>query len=160
MTPFSIDTLLTKKDYTIYLYRHTYKRPYTVIITIIGLFLVLLSTLDFMSVINVYEEKPFLELGIGLFLLLSPTISILIARNSYYSNPSLRHNITYTFGEDEIKIKGLTFESAMQWNHIVKLKEFNNYLLLYSSKKIASFVKKNNMTKAQIEFIKSKVGKK
>lgn len=160
MNAFSVDTILTRKDYTNYLYREIYRRPYSLFISILGLAMVLITLLDFMKIINFYGDNPFFELGIGLLLLLSPTISVLIARSAYYSNPSLSHNITYTFGEEEIKIKGLTFDSTLQWNHIVKLKEFDHYLLLYSSKKIANFVKKNNLTKEQIDFIKSKVGKK
>ena len=160
METFTITTLLTKKDYTDYLFKEIYKKPLSILETFLGLALIVTTCLDLFHITGIYDDQPFLELGLGILLLVSPTISVLIARKSYYSNPSLSHDISYTFGEDDIKVKGLTFDSTLKWNHIVKLREFNGFLLLQSSKKSANFIKKDKLTQAQLDFIKDKVRQK
>ena len=122
MESFTITTLLTKKDYSAYLFKEVYKKPYTVLITILGFVLVITAALEIFNVIDIYDDHPFFQLVLGIFLLISPVVNVLIAKRTYYSNPSLSHDISYTFGQDDIKVKCLTFDSTLKWKHIIKMK--------------------------------------
>ena len=158
MDTFTITMLLTKKDYINYLFREIYKRPYSIFLTVLGLVLVATTSLQLLKIISIFYETPLAELGMGILLLLSPIISILIASKTYYSSPCLRDEIKYTFGQDEVIVKGSSFNTSFTWDHIIKSKEMGDFLLLYSSKKLANFIRKDKLSKEQLDFIKSKVG--
>jgi hypothetical protein len=59
MESFTITTLLTKKDYSAYLFKEVYKKPYTVLITILGFVLVITAALEILNVIDIYDDHPF-----------------------------------------------------------------------------------------------------
>jgi hypothetical protein len=160
MDDFTITTRLTKSDYTKYLYRELYKKPQFILATLVGLYLVVTVVLNYFNIINYYSEIPVYETVFGVFILLGPTIIILIAAKGYISNPSLQHEIKYTFSDSGIIVQGLTFKSELLWTHIIKQKETNKFLILYSSKKLGNFIDKSKMTLLQKQFIKSKVGQK
>ena len=157
MQDFTISTTVTKKDYKDFLYASFYKKPKYILITLLGVYLIATVILNYYSVIDYYHETPYFEMIAGLFILLFPTIIVQIAAKGYHSNPSFQYEMNYTFGEDGIVIKGLTFQSILKWTHIVKQKESKNYLLLFSSNKLGNFIDKSKLTQEQIEFIKSKV---
>jgi hypothetical protein len=160
MTDFTITTLVTKSDYIKFIYGSIYKKPAFILATIVGLYLVGTVALHYLHIITYYSETPYTEIISGIFILLSPTIIALMAAKGHYTNPSLQHEITYTFGEDGINVKGLTFESVLKWTHVVKQKETKKYLLLFCSNKQGNFIDKSKLTLDQIKFIKSHIGQK
>jgi len=155
MEPFTTTTLLTKKEYTRYLYRVIYKKPYYIIVTILGVILICCGIYMYLILAVLGDVLP--VLAAGLFFILVPTINILIAIRNTFSNAALRHPITFIFSNDSIIVKGTTAEATYTWQHIVKVQEDVFYLVLYISKKAANFIKKDGLTREQISFIKSKI---
>ena len=158
MDNFTITTRLTKSNYAKFMYRELYKKPQFILATLVGLYLVGTVVLNYFSIISYYSEMPVYETIFGVFILLGPTIIVLIAAKGHISNPSLQHDIRYTFSDDGIIVQGLTFKSGLLWTHIIKQKETNRFLILYSSKKLRNFIDKSKLTLEQKQYIKSKVG--
>ena len=157
MNSFTVTTLITKKDYIAYLITSIYKRPLTIIMFFVGLYMLLMVARP--SLFG-YPTSPVSNLVFGLFLVLNPFIITFILSAKFNAIPSMRHEIVYTFSEDLIVIKASTFDATMQWSHFIKLRETKRFLLLQSSKRTASLIDKTKITQEQIQFIKSKIGKK
>ena len=160
MDDFTITTRITRNDYSKFMYAALYKRPLYILATLLALFLVVTVILNYIGVINLYTETPYFETITALFILIGPTIIVLVTSKGYVSNPSMQHDMIYTFKNDGISLQGHTFKSELSWKHIVKIRETKKYLLLYSSKKLGNFIDKSKLSAEQIQFIKSKIGKK
>lgn len=159
MEPFTTTTLLTKKDYTKYLYKTLYKKPYYISATMLGIYFLATGIADAFA--NKFNGGVFsMELLAGFFCLLIPTVNILIARKNTFANPAIQKPITYQFSDAGIVIKGDTFDGNFTWPHIINLKEEGGFLLLFVNRKTANFIKTDGLTAEQIDFIKSKVVKK
>jgi uncharacterized membrane protein len=160
MDNFTITTLFTKKDYIKFLYRRVYRNPVIIFVTLVGLFLLVTPVLKIFGLVIYDSKTPYTDLITGLFLILTPIVAVLIIAKGHSSSPSMQHEVTYTFGEEGVFAKGLTFESNLKWAHIIKTKEIKKYLLLYSSTKLVNFIAKDKLSEEEIQFIKSKVKKK
>jgi hypothetical protein len=156
MDSFTVTTLVTKKEYRKYLIGTLYKKPFTIIAMLLGLYMLFMAMADFQHLSFGTPDSFLSDLGIGLFLVLFPVLVTLIASAKFRQNPSMHHEITYTFSEDAIIVKGLTFNSTLQWPHIIKLRETKKFLLLHPNRQTANFVDKSKLTDEQIAFIKSK----
>ncbi|MFN3489267.1 MAG: YcxB family protein [Emticicia sp.] len=160
MEDFTIKTRLTTKEYTRVMYVGLYKKPVFIFATLLGLYLLTPVLLDYLKVINYYTDMPIYDIVIGTFLLLAPSVIVLISISQFRSNPSFQNEMTYTFSDRGVAVKGLTFNSDFLWSHIIKQKELGKFLILYHSKKFGNFIDMTTLTEEQLEFIKSRVGSK
>ena len=160
MDNFTISTRLTKSDYAKYLYSQIYKKPMFILASLVGLYLIVTAILNYFKISDYNSDASFYETLLGLFILSGPTLIVLIAEKNFQSNPSLQDDIKYTFGQEGIFVKGLTFESTLKWAHIIKIRETQKYLILYCSKKAGNFIDKSKLTEEQMLFVKSKIGQK
>ena len=156
MEPFTISTLMTKKEYGNFFYKELYRKPGTIIATLAGLCILLIAELEFAGSLN-YNGTPWLDLGLGIFILLGPSLVVFVSVKRFASNPSYCDDISYTFGEDGIIMNAKTFDATLKWEHIIKIKQTKKFLLLFAAAKMAYFIKTDRLTNEQIEFIKSKV---
>lgn len=155
MDSFTITTLMTRKDYTNYMIHEIYRKPYYLILTSIGIILIAMMVLQKAHVANFHFGIEMLFYG---FVLLGiPLVNILMARKIYSSSESLNNEIKFTFREEGIAVRAATYEGFLRWEDIMKSKEVGGFLLLYSSKKSANFIRKDSLSKEQIDFIKSKI---
>jgi hypothetical protein len=158
MESFTVSTLLTKEDYTKCLLRQTYKKPATIIVGLIGLAFVAFNIVLFTLFPSPGDAYPNPAPAIfGLFIIASPFLQVIIARKNTFKNPALQFPVEYNFTDDGLNIKGISFQASFAWMHIASVKEDNDFLLLFSNKTVAYFIKKNSLTNEQIDFIKSKV---
>jgi hypothetical protein len=160
MNDFSITTKLTTKEYTKVMFMGLYKKPGFILATLLGIYYATTIILDYLNVINWYADTPTFEIVCGAFLLLAPSLIVLIAVRQFTSNPSFQNDIIYTFNNNGVACKGLTFKSEFLWAHIIKQKELDKYLILYHNKKFGNFIDKTKLTPEQLDFIKSKVRQK
>ena len=159
MNDFTITTQLNIKEYARAFFIGLYKRPMIIIMTIFGLYLVTTAVLDYSALIIWYPEPPFSQLLYGIFMLIFPSLIVLIAVKQLKSNPGFLSDITYTFGESGVAVQGLTFKSEFLWQHIIKQKELDKFLILYHTKKFGNFIDKTKLTTEQLSFIKAKVSR-
>ena len=160
MEDFTIETHLTTREYVRVMFIGLYKKPGFILASVVGLFLVTTSVLNYMEVVDYYTYNPLADILLGLLLLLAPALIVLISVRQFISNPSFKHNIIYTFSDNGIIVQGLTFKAEFLWAHIIKQKELSKFLILYQSKKFGNFIDRTKMTTSQLQFIKSKVGQK
>jgi hypothetical protein len=157
MEDFTIKTRLTTKEYAKIMFVGLYKKPAFILSAVLGLYLIATVILDYLRIIDYYNETPLFEIICGAFLLLAPSLILLIALRQFASNPSFQNDMTYTFRDSGFAVQGLTFKSEFLWAHIVKQKELGKFLILYHTKKFGNFIDKTKLTADQLSFIKSKV---
>ncbi|SDP91296.1 hypothetical protein SAMN05428975_3545 [Mucilaginibacter sp. OK268] len=157
---FSITSCLNQREYIKVMFIGLYKKPGFIISTIAGLYLFITALLNYFNVIDLYVYSPFADGILGLFLLLAPSLIVLLSINQIKSNPNLLNDITYTFTDTGMAVKGTTFKSEFSWEHIIKQKEIRQFLILYHTKKFGNFIDKSELTADQLSFIKSKIIKK
>ncbi|HEY4150875.1 MAG TPA: YcxB family protein [Chitinophagaceae bacterium] len=150
---------MTKKEYGNFFYGALYKKPWTMVITFGGLALLLVAELEFSGRLYV-QGMPWVDLGLAVFLILSPSLTVLLAKKRFASSLDLSNDFRFTFGEDAIVVNTKTCDATLKLEHIIKVKETRQFLLLFAGAKSAYFIKRDRLTKEQIEFIKSKVVKK
>ncbi len=131
-----------------FFYGALYKKPATIIVTILSLGLILVATLELSGRLD-YIGMPWLYLGVGTFSILSPSLSVLLAVKKFASIPDLTSNFRYTFGEDNIVVNAKTCDATYKWEHITKVKETKQFLLLSPGAKLAYFIKKDRLTNEQ-----------
>lgn len=101
--------------------------------------------------------SPLTDAVLGLFLLLFPLLIVLLAISQLKSNPNFLNEMTYTFNETGMAVRGTTFKSEFSWKHIIKQKEIGKFLILYHTKKFGNFIDKSVLTPDQLGFIKDKI---
>ena len=156
MEPFTITVKLTTKEYSKVLYRVLYKKPSYILFTVVGLFMLLMATLEVTGVIESKDPSIF-GFGVGLGLLSFPSILIWMSVKQLMANPSVASGIEFTFSEEGFKSRGETFNAEFTWSHILKQKEFGDFIVLYHNKTSGNFIRKSELSLAQLDFIKSKV---
>jgi len=157
---FSITSRLNKQEYIKVMFIGLYKRPGFIIAAIFGLYLLTTSVLSYFNVITFYAYSPLIDAIIGLFLLSAPLLIVLLSVNQVKSNSNLLSDMTYTFTDEGMTVTGITFKSEFSWEHIIKLKEIRQFLILYHTKRFGNFIDKSKLTPEQLLFIKSKIVKK
>ncbi len=158
MQPFATTTLLTKKDFNAYAYREVYRKPYYIGATALGVYLVVISIRDAFAA--KYDGGVFMmELVAGFFMLAVPAINVRRARKITFAKLSMQHPLEYTFSEDSVKVKGFSIETVHSWEHITKVKETKEFLLLFTSRNVAYFIKKDGLNAEQVAFIYAKAAK-
>jgi len=160
MTPFSITTRISTKEYSRFMLTGIYKKPAFILATTIGMYYAITLALHYLDIIEWYNGTPVFEICLGTFLLLAPLLIVFISVQQFKSNPSFQNDMNFTFSEDSYRVEGLTFKSEFSWNHIIKQKEVGRFLILYHNKRLGNFIDKTKLTEEQLQFIKSKVAQK
>ncbi|MBG8552013.1 YcxB family protein [Hymenobacter guriensis] len=157
MNDFSITTRLTTNEYVKIMFIGLYRKPAFILATILGFYYVTTISLDYLNIIDWYNNTPVFEILCGAFLLLAPTLITFISIRQFLSNPNFQNNITYSFSDNGFTCQGFTFKSEFVWQHITKQKELGKFLILYHNKKFGNFIDKTKLTAEQLNYIKSKV---
>lgn len=71
-------------------------------------------------------------------------------KNVFYSNKQIQETIFYTFTNESMNTKGETFEEDFSWNTVYKVKENNDWFLIYQSAQTMNMIPKKFFTKEQI----------
>lgn len=154
---FSITTQLTAKEYAKIMFVGLYKKPGFIFATLLGLYLGITIILDYLNIIDWYQDTPIFEILGSIFLLVAPALIVLITVRQFTSNPVFQNDITYTFNDDGVICQGPSHKTEFLWSHIIKQKDIGKFLILYQDKRLGYFIDKSKLTSGQVDFIKSKI---
>jgi hypothetical protein len=149
-----IETRLDFRKYLKLMYYLTYKKPWTIIITIIGLTMLIISILYFLGYKMTLERPPYAQLIIGLIVIFIPISILRSAKKFFSSNGRLQEKMIYEFTVDKIIIIGETFKTEMDWTKLYKIQELRDWILIYNNKFNANIIPKDSFGEELIEFKK------
>ncbi|HZL09911.1 MAG TPA: YcxB family protein [Prolixibacteraceae bacterium] len=154
MNDIKIDCKLSFKRYVKLCYYISYQNVITILLTIIGLVMLVLSILSF-SGITYFNQPPTFQLMFGLILCYVIPAGIYgTARKRFKSNSRINELITYVFTNELIHINGESFKTEMTWNKLYKIKELNNWILIYITKDSATPILKDSFNELQLKRFK------
>jgi len=151
MNELKIDCKLDLKRYVRLCFYISYHSVTTILLTFIGLAMLISSILSFSGIYMFYKQPPNFQLMFGLFLCYVIPVAIYgQARRSFKSNSRINELITYVFTNDLICIYGASFKTEMTWANIYKIKELNNWILIYVTKNSATSILKDSFNELQL----------
>ncbi len=119
MEPFTTSTQLTKKEYTKFFYRESYKKPATIIYTLLGLYFIVISLHDFKSFIAFKDNSVVLAPVFAIFIVLLPTLQVMAARKKVSEMPAFKSPQYFTFSEDGVTIKEVVTMEGLEEVEVV-----------------------------------------
>jgi hypothetical protein len=104
------------------------------------------------------DNREFLEsltiwlLILFVFIIIRTYFSV---KKVFYSNKQIQESIVYAFTNENIQIKGETFDGEFTWNTVYKVKENKDWLLIYQNAQVMNMVPKKYFMKDQILELRS-----
>ena len=127
---------ITFNDYRSLILGLTFKNPIIIYCGFLGMSFLIAALLN-------PAENALTGIVIGAIFIFIPFVSALQAKRNYNSNKNLKEIIVYEFNVDNIIITGETFKSTQRWSSLYKIKELNDWILLYTNKIVAICIPKS-----------------
>ena len=146
-----ITTKITFKEYAKFVCILTYSKWSNILILILVFpGLIFQSYLLFKYGVSVNNSWPFTIFGSILLIVNMPISVYLKSKKYFYSNARLQETIEYEFTPEELKIKGETFNSNMDWSKTNRIEEKKDWFLIYQSQQTMNMIPKKDLTETQI----------
>jgi len=155
---FEIESSITLKEFILISLGILYRRTLFILILCAFLLLngfILLSKLDIVH-LHLKDNVPVIT-NLTIFLVLIHVFYIVSMVRQYRSATLLQQPRKLQFSNDNIAYKTDGASGFIEWRYILKYKFVSGFILLYTSNRAFIFVKKNKLTKEQVEFIVNKV---
>ncbi|WP_343671486.1 YcxB family protein [Chitinophaga sp.] len=153
----SISFKITRLEYAQYLIAYMYRRPTVIILSVLGLYSLIMPVLVDYGIVGFFNKSMFMSLPYALAMLFYPLIITGIAVLQRNRNAFLRQEMRYEFDDEGVHIQGEDFKSDLAWSHIREVKELAGFLILKPSKREGYLVKKNVLGADEITYIKDKI---
>jgi len=155
MNEIKIDCKLDFLRYVRLYYYMSYQNVITILLTFVGLVMLVLSTISFLGIDTHFNQPPTFLLMFGLILsYVIPAGIYGTARKRFKSNSRINELITYVFTNELIHIIGESFKTEMTWDKLYKIKELNNWILIYITKDSATPILKDSFNELQLKRFK------
>jgi hypothetical protein len=142
----TIQSEITKKDYSKLMTTHLLKTPYMIMIVVLGLaFLVF------------YFQNPelgqfYLFLGLGFIGL--PVLTFFTIAQAYDKNKHFNEKLEFTIEDNNLELVGRTFRSSFTWDQITKVKESDKFFSLYQGRVLLTLINKENNDKGTVDSLR------
>lgn len=141
MNSITLNVKLSLNEYVKASYYIYYKQPSAIIVTLI-------SILFTIGIVKALIEGTSVETIAIVFAL----VGIIIPFFMYFSLKKNYHKVridelmTYVVDNENIHIKGMTFDTTFTWNKICKVSETRNWVLIWQTKYTANVIPKKYLT--------------
>lgn len=142
----TIKTKISFKEYLKLMYYLTYRKGWTIYVSIIGLVMLVTGILSLLKISDLQSDPTF-ALFFGAFAVIFLPISIYFsARKNFASNKRLQEEIEYKFIDGKMIVRGNSFSSELGLSETFKIEEIKNWFLVYQSKQTANFISKSDLS--------------
>ena len=153
----SVTTKIDFKDYARLMFILSYRKGWTIYITIIGIIMVVGTFLYYSKqLVQFNDSMVIFRFLFGLFIVILIPYSVYrAAKANYKSNKRLQERITYEFTNEGMQTIGESFNSQSNWIQTFKIEEIKSWFLIYQSKQIANFIPKKDLSDEQVESLRN-----
>lgn len=128
-----------------------YRKIGTIITSAIGLIMLAIVVLDFMSIAS-FTHDPTFQLTIGVVLLfIIPILYFFIIKKTYKMHKILNDEVTYEFDLSKMRISSKDFNTEISLASSYKVEELNSWFLVYYNKTSFTLIPKVNLSKEDIQ---------
>lgn len=126
-----------------------YRKLWVIIILILGCFWIGLAAADLLGI--VYNGKPWIFLGAGVFFVFYIPYSIYRnAKKNFLSNQKIQETIAYEFIDNQMLVKGETFEANYDLETLNRVEELKDWFLVYHSNQVGNLIPKSQLSPQEI----------
>ncbi len=141
---------ITSSDYIRLMFLLRYRKPYSIFVTILGFVMLALSIRSFSGEDN-YVQQPVILMVFCLMIIIGVPISLyLTSKRNFNSNYRLQEEIECELSNDNMKMRGETFNTESDLNQTYKIEELKNWFLLFQNRTIFNLIPKKGMTVEEI----------
>jgi uncharacterized membrane protein YhaH (DUF805 family) len=141
---------ISYRDYRNLILAMTYKKP--VYLVFICIFILLL--LSFLSNSQNWKDQNEMLLPVFIFIcmfMLSPFIALMQVRKIYLTSKMFHEQLQYDLKNESIHIKGETFDSTLSWDHFYRIRETDQFFLLFHGKAVAMLLDKKMFKREELD---------
>ena len=143
---------ITKKDYSKLMTTQLLKTPYMIFIMIMGL----------AFLIYYFQHRAlgefYLFLGLGFTGL--PVLTYFTIGKAYDKNKHFNEKLEFIIEDNNLELVGRTFRSSFAWDQITKVKESSKFFSLYQGRVLLTLINKENNSPETVDrlrqFLKDK----
>ena len=139
----TIQSRLTRKEYSREMTLHLVKTPYMMVIILIGWGLVVYNLS--------HLEVGWYYLIMGLVMLSMPVVMYFTIGQAFDKNKLFNEQLDFTMGDTSLEIAGRTFRSTYTWDQVTKVQETEKYFMLYEGRVMLSIIRKEGTDKEAVE---------
>jgi hypothetical protein len=133
----TIQSRITRKEYSREMTLHLVKTPYMMVIILIGWGLIVYNLS--------HLEVGWYYLIMGLVMLSMPVVMYFTIGQAFDKNKLFNEKLEFTMGDAALDITGQTFQSTYSWDLVTKVQETDRYFLLYQGRVMLSIISKQDI---------------
>lgn len=146
MEQVQFNSQLTFPEYLKASFYMTYRRPIMMVLTMAGVFSLVLFIMDVGHADWHHNRYPFVYLLAAVYLLgFIPALIYFKCRKNFKAKNRLTEDMEWRIDKEWIAVTGESFETKMTWDKIYRVVETKAVFLIYHSKFMAHVVSKGNM---------------
>jgi hypothetical protein len=130
----TIQSRITRKEYSREMTLHLVKTPYMMVIILIGWGLVVYNLS--------HLEVGWYYLIMGLVMLSMPVVMYFTIGQAFDKNKLFNEQLEFTMGDSTLDIAGQSFRSTYTWDQVTKVQETEKYFMLYQGRVMLSIIRK------------------
>lgn len=146
-----IKAKLTEKDFINLNFILLFRNIFIKIFTGIMIFAIAVSLITALIGLNTSFSPVFTSLFMVVVL---PAITYFSAKKNYKANQRIGETIEYQFGENDLIIKGESFNAQLTLEKIYKVTQTSNWVLIWQNKQSANPIPKRDIGEGQVEALK------
>jgi hypothetical protein len=133
----TIQSCITRKEYSREMTLHLVKTPYMMVIILIGWGLIVYNLS--------HLEVGWYYLIMGLVMLSMPVVMFFTIGQAFDKNKLFNEKLEITMGDAALDITGQTFQSTYSWDLVTRVQETEKYFLLYQGRVMLSIISKQDI---------------
>src|SRR5207253_7183381 len=128
-----IKTRITFKQYLKLLFTLTYRRPIMILVVIVGLFSLTWILNGQFNFLLLPSPTFYQYITLILVAVIQPLVIYTTIRKNYHSSNHLKEPLEIEFTGSQVKIKGKSFYTELDWEKTFKIVELKNWFVIYES---------------------------
>ncbi|KAA2240736.1 YcxB family protein [Chitinophaga agrisoli] len=159
MFPFTISSLLTKKEYTKAYIAAIYRKPLTLVITGACLLVAISDLLQYCGIPLLGTYRPDLTntLLVAFALVALPLSSWMRASRYYDAQKKIQQVINYQFTDEGLTISGDKFTDQYTWQELHKIRVYIGFVYIYPVQGMGYVIPQKTFTTEQVAAIQQKM---
>jgi hypothetical protein len=148
----TIKTKVSFKEYVLLLYRLTYKKPVMKLLLVVAVAMLVWIAGYYTNILPVPKPTIYQYTTFFLITIVQPTVIYTTIRKNYRSSSHLKEELKIEFTTTEIKMRGDSFYTVLEWAKIYKVQELKDWVLIYQNSLSAVIIPKSSLTGKLREF--------
>jgi len=158
MESFTVSTRLTREEFTGVVLRRLYRQAFAWIVSLVSVGMLVYCIYNAHThPVNWADETTYMFWAFGLVFLQLPGIHYFQARKTYAGNPRADQQLSYTFSEDLIHIRGEDYAGHLAWDNLANLEEVGPWICLVTTDRALLIFRAQSFSPEQGMYIKHRL---